>query len=482
MEDITPAWLEWALKKYETIGKNTRIKDAKVTKLTTTAGGEGGGGMSEAELLRILLEYDDNGSLTGTEPKSLVAKVVFQIKMLHSTSLKNRILLKSLARIFGDKTEEEFWRTEAKFYREVIPLFDESFQHPKVYYTGINDISDRSEFSTVILNKPSKLKCIILVEDLSAWKSETILSPLLAGGLRRDYLENMLKNIAIFHATFWGEKAESLPKSFKEPANIEASHCRAATHSRYMAWKRKNCVSSTSSLQKMLKKGVSQWSKHKWMSLHKDVKKPFWITISPLPDGSIPILEDPAVLEMLKVFGERYPKFNSEVARQYQEKPMQTLLHGDFRAGNHVYGLDENEGKVILMDFAMVGFGRAACDLLEVLLLHQSVFLTIDDLMELMKIYHSELVKNGVFEYTWEEFKEDMIIGTLELILKNLIDFSDRPPEKLLELIKVFGDKFENMKEWLDHGLFCFYITYLVSLYLHDKNSFLIADKFLSNL
>ena len=61
------------------------------------------------------------------------------------------------------------------------------------------------------------------------------------------------------------------------------------------------------------------------------------ITIPPSVDGSIPILKDPIILEMLHLFGLRYPKFSNEVIGEYYNKPVQTLLHGDFHHGNHMY-------------------------------------------------------------------------------------------------------------------------------------------------
>ena len=152
IDDITPEWIEWSLKKNGTIGENVNVTNVVVTKLSTEAGGEGGGGMTDAQLLRLSLEYDDMSDVTGTEPKTVIAKVIFRISMFQSLSLKNRILYKVVAGAFGSKTEEEFWRTEARFYQEVVPQIEGAFQYPNVYYTGMNVINDRSQFSSVILH------------------------------------------------------------------------------------------------------------------------------------------------------------------------------------------------------------------------------------------------------------------------------------------------------------------------------------------
>ena len=223
--------MEWALRKNGAIGENVNISNSVVTKLTTEAGGEGGGGMTDAQLLRIALEYDDLSDVTGNEPKTVVAKVVFRISMFQKLSLKDRILLKAVAGVFGNKTEEEFWRTEARFYQEAVPLIEGDFQYPKVFYTGLSDINDRGKFSSVILNTQPQLKTIIMVQDMKGWESKTVLSNILQGGWSRDYSENMLKNIAILHASFWGEKMDRLSDIFKNPAKTEIFDCRQASHS-----------------------------------------------------------------------------------------------------------------------------------------------------------------------------------------------------------------------------------------------------------
>ena len=482
IDDITPEWIEWSLKKNGTIGENVNVTNVVVRKLSTEAGGEGGGGMTDAQLLRLSLEYDDMSDVTGSEPKTVIAKVIFRISMFQSLSLKNRILYKVVAGAFGSKTEEEFWRTEARFYQEVVPQIEGAFQYPKVYYTGMNVINDRSQFSSVILNNPPDLKTVVLVEDLKGWKGETVLSNLLAGGLKRDYAESMLKNIAILHASFWGEKMEKLSATFKVPAKTEILDCRQAQHSKYYAWKRKRFLSNPNDCKKKIYDFLKQWSDHPWMRIHRDIIKPDWITVQPTSDGSVPILKDPLVLDMLNVFGSRYPQFNNDVAENYLSKPMQTLIHGDFHAGNHMYGIDKNNGKVVAMDFQLVGFERVVSDLAHSFTHSMSGFISIDEFMELMKIYHSALVQNGVMDYAWEEFKEDIIVGSIEVVLKSMIDLWDRNPEKWSQLLKVFGDKTEDIYVWMEHGLMAFPIRYMTSLYVHDKENFLIADKFLSNL
>ena len=63
---------------------------------------------------------------------------------------------------------------------------------------------------------------------------------------------------------------------------------------------------------------------------------------------------------MLEVFIERIPDYYEHKLKKSLKKPLQTLVHGDFHGGNHMYGTDENEGKVIALDYQMFGKGFVA--------------------------------------------------------------------------------------------------------------------------
>ena len=63
---------------------------------------------------------------------------------------------------------------------------------------------------------------------------------------------------------------------------------------------------------------------------------------------------------MLEVFIERIPDYYEHKLKRSLKKPLQTLVHGDFHGGNHMYGTDENEGKVIALDYQMFGKGFVA--------------------------------------------------------------------------------------------------------------------------
>ena len=482
IKDISEQWMEWAMKKNKHIGSDVMISNVCVTTLSSEGMKEDAGGMTDAKLLRISIDYaerinDDNNKV----PISVVSKVLFQIRMFQSLNLKNRIVIKKLARVFGDKTEEEYWRTEARFCQEVIPLIENRFHCPKIFYIGIKEVSDRSQFSSLVLNKSPQLGSVILMEELNGWEGRSYLSNILSGGVHRKYLENMLRNIAVLHSSFWGKKSSVLSQFLQTPAKCEALTCRAPKYSRYAAWNRRKFAANSKNFQRGINTMIHNWSSHRWASIAKDIKKPSWITIPPSVDGSIPILKDPIVLEMLHIFGLRYPKFSNEVVGEYYDKPVQTLLHGDFHHGNHMYGDEEIEGKIKVLDFQCVGLGRVVSDLVEHFIPHTSIFSSIDDLLYLMKIYHNALIENRVDNYGWNEFKKDLIVGSIEYTLKQFIDLSDRTPKKLSEMLKIFGEKEGQVIKQLDYGILILPIIYITNIYLHDKVNFLEPNGFLSN-
>ena len=85
-----------------------------------------------------------------------------------------------------------------------------------------------------------------------------------------------------------------------------------------------------------------------------------WLTIGPQEDGSYEVLKDLVVQEMLDVFIQRMPDYYELKFKKSLKMPLQTLIHGDFHGGNHMYGTDENEGEVIALDYQMFGKGFVA--------------------------------------------------------------------------------------------------------------------------
>ena len=103
------------------------------------------------------------------------------------------------------------------------------------------------------------------------------------------------------------------------------------------------------------------------MKIQKNSKLPEWFTLAPEENGTFLAMDDPMIKEMLMVFAERLPKFNQEFLTEFNQREVETLIHGDFHCGNHRFGVDQNEGQVVVYDFQQCGFGLVSNDVAELL-------------------------------------------------------------------------------------------------------------------
>ena len=78
-------------------------------------------------------------------------------------------------------------------------------------------------------------------------------------------------------------------------------------------------------------------------------------------------MDDPMVKEMLGVFTERLPKYNQEYLTEFNQREVETLTHGDFHGGNNMFGVNKNEGNVVVYDFQVCGHGLACFDVINLL-------------------------------------------------------------------------------------------------------------------
>ena len=122
---------------------------------------------------------------------------------------------------------------------------------------------------------------------------------------------------------------------------------------------------------------------------------------------------------MLEVFIERIPDYYEHKLKKSLKKPLQTLVHGDFHGGNHMYGQGEKEGKIVALDYQMAGHGRVATEFVYFFMLSLSAH-SHDELMDLAKEYHHTLEEQRVTNYSWAEFKDD-IETTLIAMTANII-------------------------------------------------------------
>ena len=96
----------------------------------------------------------------------------------------------------------------------------------------------------------------------------------------------------------------------------------------------------------------AQWTSHSSTKLPTGfLTLPLWLTIGPQEDGSYEVLKDPLVQEMLDIFVQRMPDYYEQKFKKSLKMQLQTLVHGDFHGGNHMYGMDENHGNTDFKEF-----------------------------------------------------------------------------------------------------------------------------------
>ena len=285
-DDVTPDWCEWALRKGGVISEETTVTEAVVERFKDEETGviNDGGGLTGAKLMRINLKY--GGDVFGNEPTSVVGKAMFECK--ESASLPWRIILKLTGA--WDLTSEDFWRTDIKFFRTILPLIKDKYKAPEVYYTGIIDNGNRNIFTSTILNKPCRVKTISLMEDMKDWGTLSLQKLVTTEALEVGDCEQCLKNVAVLHATFWGDNHTDIKKMFQRLSFMESTF-RPQAHSKMVFKKRKKFISSSDSLQKGIKIMCERWSEESYMTINKANTKmiPEWFTAEPLEDGSYPI-------------------------------------------------------------------------------------------------------------------------------------------------------------------------------------------------
>ena len=175
------------------------------------------------------------------------------------------------------------------------------------------------------------------MEDMGTWKSMTSDQK-----LSKCQVMSCLKNVAILHAKFW--KDEKLLQVFGL-AKAEKDQL-TARHSKLAYKMRKKSIAQIGVMKKKLME--RNWPSALPMRLPEDSLKPDWLTVPSSEDGTYPVLNDPLVLEMLDELEKKFPAFNQKKSKPFLRQPPQSILHGDFHAGNHLYGTGSHEGKLNL--------------------------------------------------------------------------------------------------------------------------------------
>ena len=140
------------------------------------------------------------------------------------------------------------------------------------------------------------------------------------------------------------------------------------------------------------------------------------------------------------------------------------------------YYHNENEGKVIALDYQMFGKGIVAAELYYIHYLSWAVY-DFDGIEENIKEYHNTLLANGVANYSLSDLLDDfvsVVVGALFALL-NLTVMSK--PEPFFNWFKGISgeEKAKEVMKFFDQGLFNKSFLILTSLYVRDKENFLLV-------
>ena len=104
------------------------------------------------------------------------------------------------------------------------------------------------------------------------------------------------------------------------------------------------------------------------------------MTVEATVDGNYPILQDRLVKDALAILASRIPKYNRLKLKHFITKEPQTLLHGDFHGGNHMY----EDGKIKSLDFQWIGGGLVVIEVFYLIMMSWGIH-NFDEIEELTK-------------------------------------------------------------------------------------------------
>jgi hypothetical protein len=127
------------------------------------------------------------------------------------------------------------------------------------------------------------------------------------------------------------------------------------------------------------------------------------------------LLQAPEIVAMLTALNASFATWADEAAKTARQAP-QTIVHGDFHGGNHLFNPDD---ACRVVDFQFVGTGRVADEV--------AYFFTMsfdpapEDEEALLQLYHDALVEAGVHDYPYAQFLHEYHVSTLTLLLGSLV-------------------------------------------------------------
>jgi hypothetical protein len=100
-----------------------------------------------------------------------------------------------------------------------------------------------------------------------------------------------------------------------------------------------------------------------------------------------------------------------------------------------------------------------------------------DGIEENIKEYHNALVANGVTNYSFSELLDDFVSTVVGYLINLIFIIVITKPESIINLFKNFAgeEKAEGFMKLLAKGMFSKSFLIMTSLYVRDKESFLLV-------
>jgi len=163
---------------------------------------------------------------------------------------------------------------------------------------------------------------------------------------------------------------------------------------------------------------------------------------------------------------------------EFSQREVETLIHGDFHGGNHKFGVDQKEGQVIVYDFQITGGCLASIEVLQALC--NIEIANHSEVDSIIKEYHDTLVQNGVTDYDWPGYQLEVEKALVESNLLTISLCNSMKPKTFMKMMTTISgeEKAENMRKIFEEtGWMNKVFLLLTSLYVHDKDNFLIPKK-----
>ena len=381
--DLTAAWLTSALRSTGVIAPGTRVRTCAqhpiVTVSVTGEAREDGGGLSGPQLVRLRLAYEG-----GAGPAQMVAKFGNWGDKQHMPAWpwQSRLL-----QVVGNLRLEEQFRREILFYQDVHPHL-QGLRLPRVYYVAMTAAPLVRAWSYVLFDTRTPLRFCVLMEDLAV---DHFAAVPLGASLPFPRAKQALMNIAQLHAFGW-----QLPRLW---AQLQLRPTPWLTFLRadegLQRRQRDKCVRTN-----FVPTFLHRWAQH---------------PRQPAAARGVSLLQEPEVVAMLTAFTASCATWADDAALTARLAP-QTIVHGDFHGGNHLF---HPHDACCVIDFQFFGTGRVADEVAYFFTLSFDPAPEAEE--ELLHLYHHALVEAGVPDYPYGQFLHEYRVSTLTLLLGHLV-------------------------------------------------------------